>query len=248
MLTRMASTAAALIIGNEILTGKVAEQNLFVMAKELFALGIELRRVVVCPDEIDVIVEDLNVLRARHDLVITSGGVGPTHDDVTIKAVARAFGVGVVRASTYESLLREYYRERLTDMHLRMADVPDGSRLVTTSEMRWPTVAMDNVYVLPGVPEIFRAKMGVLREELRGKGQFFSRALYVGLDEPALASLLDRVSADHPSVSIGSYLFWGQGGDYRTKLTVDGRVPELVEACFHALKQGIPHEQLVRIE
>lgn len=248
MLTRMASTAAALVIGNEILTGKVAEQNVYVMAKELFALGVELRRVIVCADDIDIIAADLNALRTSHDLVITSGGVGPTHDDVTIKAVARAFGVNVVRAQTYESLLREYYRERLTPMHLRMADVPDGARLVTTNEMRWPTVAMENVYVLPGVPEIFRAKMGVLREELRGKGQFFSRALYVALDEPALAGLLDQVSAAHPLVNIGSYLFWGQGSDYRTKLTIDGRAQELVEACFRALKQGIPHEHLVRVE
>jgi molybdenum cofactor synthesis domain-containing protein len=244
----MASSAAALVIGNEILTGKVAEQNVFVMAKELFALGVELRRVIVCPDDIDVIVHDLNTLRAAHDLVITSGGVGPTHDDVTIKAVAQAFGVMVVRAPTYESLLRDHYGDRLTDMHLRMADVPDGARLVTTNEMRWPTVAMGNVYVLPGVPEIFRAKMGVLREELRGKGQFYSRALYVALDEPALAPLLDRVSAAHPDVSVGSYLFWGQGADYRTKLTIDGRTLALVEACFRALEQGIPHEHLVRTE
>ena len=102
----MAKTAAALIIGNEILTGKVAEQNVFVMAKELFALGVELRRIVVCADEVTTIVAELNELRRGHDIVITSGGVGPTHDDVTIKAVAAAFGQKVVRALPYEALAR----------------------------------------------------------------------------------------------------------------------------------------------
>src|SRR5690606_23174151 len=98
----MSRTAAALVIGNEILTGKVLEQNIPVMAKEFFALGVELRRVVICPDEIPVIVRDVRELSGTHDLVITSGGVGPTHDDVTIKAVAQAFDAPVVRAPTYE--------------------------------------------------------------------------------------------------------------------------------------------------
>jgi len=244
----MGKTAAALIIGNEILTGKVAEQNIFVMAKELFALGVELRRIVVCADEIPTIVRDLDELRRAHDIVITSGGVGPTHDDVTIKAVAAAFGQRVVRALPYEALLRDHYGERITEMHLRMADVPEGARLLATPEMRWPTVAVDNVYVLPGVPQIFRAKMSILREELKGSGAFFSHAVYVGLDEPTLAPLLDRLAADHPLVNIGSYLHWGDDADYRTKLTIDGRSEELVERCFEQMVAGIPAERLVRRE
>jgi molybdenum cofactor synthesis domain-containing protein len=244
----MAKTAAALIIGNEILTGKVAEQNVYVLAKELFGLGVELRRIVVCPDEIDTIAHDLRQLKDQHDIVVTSGGVGPTHDDVTIKAVAKAFDQKVVRAIQYEHLLRDYYGERLTEMHLRMADVPEGARLLATPEMRWPTVAVDNVYVLPGVPQIFRAKVAILREELKGLGTFYSRAMYVGLDEPTLAPLLDEVSAAHAEVNIGSYLHWGDDADYRTKLTVDGRSAELVESCFDALVAGIPKDRLVRVE
>jgi molybdenum cofactor synthesis domain-containing protein len=241
-------TAAALIIGNEILTGKVSEQNVFVMAKELFALGVELRRVVVCPDEIPVIVRDLRELSSSHDLVLTTGGVGPTHDDVTIKAVAAAFDATVVRAETYESMLRAHYGERLTDMHLRMADVPEGSRLVTTPEMKWPTVVMRNVYVFPGVPQIFRAKIAIMREELKHAGRFFSRAVYVGLDEPAIAPLLDTLSAAHSDVNIGSYLHWGNDADYRTKLTIDGRSQEAVERCLAAMVAGIPGDRLVRVE
>jgi molybdenum cofactor synthesis domain-containing protein len=244
----MASTAAALVIGNEILTGKVAEQNVYVLARELFALGIELKRVIVCSDDIPIIARDLNELRAAHDIVVTSGGVGPTHDDLTIKAVAKAFDVPVERAPLYENMLREYYGERLTEMHLRMADVPAGCRLVTTEEMRWPTIAMGNVYVLPGVPEIFKAKINVLREDLKSTSRFYSRALYITLDEPAVALLLDELSAAHTDVSIGSYLRWGKDGEYRTKLTIDGRAEAAVERCFTAMVAGLAAEVIVRIE
>lgn len=244
----MALTAAALIIGNEILSGKVVEQNVFVMAKELFALGVELRRIVVCPDEVAVIARDVRELSQQHDIVVTSGGVGPTHDDVTIKAVAAAFDVPVVRAPSYETLLTAHYADRLTEMHLRMADVPEGCRLVTTETVKWPTVVMHNVYVFPGVPQIFRVKFPVMREELKGASRFHSRALYVSLDEPALAPLLDRVAADHPQVNIGSYLYWGDDSDYRTKLTIDGRSQEAVDRCFAELVSGIPSERLVRVE
>ncbi len=244
----MTRSAAALIIGNEILSGKVSEQNLFVMAKELFALGVELKRVVVCQDDIPTIVRDLRELSAQHDIVVTSGGIGPTHDDVTIKAVAQAFDSEIVRAPVYEALLRHHYGERLTDMHLRMADVPKGSRLLATDELRWPTVVMSNVYVFPGVPEIFRLKFSVMREDLKGTTPFYSRVVYVNLDEPALAPLLDDLAASHLDVSIGSYLFWGDGGDYRTKLTIDGREAEAVERCFTATLAGIPEGKLVRIE
>jgi molybdenum cofactor synthesis domain-containing protein len=241
-------TAAALIIGNEILTGKVSEQNVFVMAKELFALGVELRRIVVCTDEVEVIARDLRELSRTHDVVITSGGVGPTHDDVTIKAVAAAFDVPVVRAELYESMLHAHYGERLTAMHLRMADVPEGSRLVTTAELKWPTIVMKNVYVFPGVPQIFKHKFSVMREELKESGRFHSRAVYVGLDEPALAPLLDQLSLGHPAVSIGSYLYWGSDSDYRTKLTIDGRSQDDVERCFGEMIAGIPGDHIVRVE
>jgi molybdenum cofactor synthesis domain-containing protein len=244
----MARTAAALIIGNEILTGKVNEQNVFVMAKELFALGVELRRIVVCPDEIPIIVRDLRELAQAHDVVITSGGVGPTHDDVTIRAVAAAFDVPVVRSPVYETLLRTHYGERVTDMHLRMADVPAGCRLASSAETSWPTVVMKNVYVFPGVPQIFKHKFPIMRDELKDAGHFHTHAVYVTLDEPALAPLLDRLAASHTGVNIGSYLFWGDDSDYRTKLTIDGRDQAAVELCYADMLAGIPRDKLVRCE
>lgn len=244
----MARTAAALIIGNEILTGKVSEQNVFVMAKGLFELGVELRRIVVCPDEVPVIVRDVRELASQHDLLITSGGVGPTHDDVTIKAVAQAFDVQVIRSPVYEEMLRAHYGERLTDMHLRMADVPEGSRLASSTGTSWPTVVMKNVYVFPGVPQIFKHKFAVVREELKDQGRFFCRTVYVTLDEPTLAPMLDRLALAHPRVNIGSYLYWGDDSDYRTKLTIDGREQTDVERCFEDMLASISSERVVRFE
>src|SRR4051812_17570626 len=152
-------TAAALIIGNELLSGKVAEANLVVLARTLRPLGILLRRVVMILDEIDVIAHEVKELASTHDAVFTSGGVGPTHDDLTIQGVARAFGVDVVIARELDDLLRAYYADRITEGHLLMARVPQGARLVSSGTVQWPTVVMKNVWVLPGVPEIFKMKM-----------------------------------------------------------------------------------------
>lgn len=243
----MARTAAALIIGNEILTGKVQDQNLPFLAKELFELGVSLRRVIVCPDEIDVIAADLNALRSEHDVVFTTGGVGPTHDDVTLVAVANALGRQIVRSREIEQMIRHYFGERTTEGHLRMADVPEGSMLVRNADVPWPTVVIENVYVFPGVPEIFRVKFPVLRDRLRADALFISRALYTHCDEFELAPALDRISAAHPEVSIGSYLRWKEP-DYKVKLTFDGRDRDAVERAFTAMCACIPADKLVRTE
>ena len=136
----MPRNAAALIIGNEILTGKIPEGNLHVLARELRLLGIELRRAIVCPDEIEVIADDLTALRDSHDHVFTSGGVGPTPDDVTLPAVARSFGCPLVRSPLIEGLIRGYWGDRVTEGHLRMADVPEGAELLSNPEVIWPVV------------------------------------------------------------------------------------------------------------
>src|SRR5262249_47858195 len=122
-------TAAMIVIGDEILSGKVEEANVAVLARMLWSLGILLRRVLVVGDEIDTIAREVGELRGAHDWLFTSGGVGPTHDDVTIDAVARAFGVRVVSSPEMEAMLRAHYRERCTEGHLRMALVPEGASL-----------------------------------------------------------------------------------------------------------------------
>lgn len=237
-------TAAALIIGNELLTGKVQDENVAVLAKSLFALGISFERVVICPDVVDVIVDDLDALRHRYDYVFTSGGVGPTHDDVTMQAVARAFGQPLARSSEIEALLHEVLGSRLTPGYLRMAELPAGATLVKSSRGRWPMVRMENVYILPGLPEIFRRKLDVLGEHLAGGTPFVTRAVHTASDEGEIAPLLERLVREHPAVAIGSYPRWGDGA-VRVAVTFDGRDPEAVERAVEAFRGALPADQVV---
>ena len=162
-----AKTAAALVIGDEILSGKVDEANVRVLARALRELGVELRRVVVVKDEIETIAREVQALAAAHDWVFTSGGIGPTHDDVTIEAVARAFDVPVVASLLMEKMLRDHYKERVTEGHLRMALIPNGASLEATETIRWPTVRFRNTWIMPGIPEVFRMKIPVIVQRLR---------------------------------------------------------------------------------
>jgi molybdenum cofactor synthesis domain-containing protein len=240
-------TAAALIIGNELLSGKIAEGNLQTLARELRSLGILLRRSVMILDEVEVIAREVRELSAAHDVVFTSGGVGPTHDDLTIAAVARAFAVPVVMAPEMERMIRAYYGARCTEDHLLMARVPEGARLVSTPAVPWPTVVMRNVWVLPGVPEVFRMKLPHVRGELEGSAPFVSVAVLTTLDEGDIKPLLDRVVAAHPEVEIGSYPKW-HDPEYRTKLTFDGLDLARVHAARDAFVAGLPAAALVRVE
>lgn len=243
----MPRTAAALIIGNEILSGKIADTNTAFLARGLFELGIELRRIVVCPDEVEIIREDLTELRLAHDLVFTSGGVGPTHDDVTIEGVAASFARPVVRSEAVEKMIRDYYGDRATDAHFRMANMPEGAEMIRSSEAPWPTVVIENVFVLPGVPEIFELKFKDLRKRLDEGHVFHSRAVYTLSGEGEIASLLERIADGFPGVMVGSYVKW-RGEDYRTKVTFDGSDPDAVSRAADVLVAALDPKLFVRRE
>jgi molybdenum cofactor synthesis domain-containing protein len=240
-------TAAALIIGNELLSGKVAEANLVFLARELRELGVLLRRSVMILDDLDGIAREVRELSASHDVVFTSGGVGPTHDDLTIDGVARAFGARVVVAPEIEELIRRHYGARVTESHLLMARIPEGARLVVSPSVPWPTVVMRNVWVLPGVPEVFRMKLPHVRGELGGGAPFCSRAVFTLLDEGDLKPLLDRVVAAYADVEIGSYPKW-HDPEYKTKLTFDGLDEARVCAARDAFAAELPAAAIVRVE
>ena len=243
----MVRTAAALLIGNELLTGKIQEANLRVLALALRSLGIELRRASMGLDDVETIAEEVRQLSSSHDVVFTSGGVGPTHDDVTVEAVAKAFGVPVVQSELVATMLRAHFRERCTEGHLRMALVPEGAELVRNSEIPWPCVVMRNVWLLPGVPEAFRAKMPLLSERLEGGRPFVTRSVYTQMDEGELKPLLDRVVETHPSVEVGSYPKW-RDPSYKTMLTFDGRDAEAVERAMRDFVDALPKGEPQRIE
>lgn len=242
-------TAAALVIGNELLSGKVEEANVHVLARALRGLGIELRRVVMVLDDIDVIAREVKELAAAHDWLVTSGGVGPTHDDVTVHAVAKAYGRAVVEEPTLAAMLREHYGERCTPGHLQMALVPQGAALEAHDSVRWPTIRVENTWLLPGVPEIFRMKLAVVVDRIgeRGVAAFVTRAVYTKMDEGDLKPLLDGIVERFPDVGVGSYPKW-QDPTYKTKLTFDGRDALRVDAARDAFVALLPTGEPQRTE
>lgn len=241
------TTAAALAIGNELLNGKVQESNLHPLATTLRALGIRLNRTHTIGDDLELIAREVRELSASHDVLFTSGGIGPTHDDVTIAGVAAAFGVAVEHHPELTTMLERTYGDRLTPEHLAMARVPAGARLLGTADIRWPTVVMNNVWILPGVPEIFRMKLAVVRAHLRGAEEFFGRAVFTLLEEAELKPLLDRVVEAHPEVEVGSYPKWFDP-TYRTKVTFDGRQADAVQRALEALLALLPEGEPQRLE
>lgn len=241
----MARRAAALVIGNEILTGKVVEANVPLLARTLFMLGIRLERVVICRDDEATIVAELNALRRAHDVVFTSGGVGPTHDDVTIPAIARAFEVPITADVELTRRIRDHFGVATTEGHLRMADIPTGGRLLANDRVQWPVLLMDNVYVMPGVPEIFARKLELVRESLGADTPFLSAAIYTRCDEGAIAESLARIERDH-AVLVGSYPRINDP-DHTVKVTFDGTDAQAIEAAIAACLAELDPSDVVRI-
>jgi len=218
------ATAAILLIGDEILSGKVEDENARYLVRELRRSGVTVGRIEVVPDQLDAIAESVRRLSAGFEWVFTSGGIGPTHDDVTFAAVAAAFDRPVARDPHLEALMRRSWGQQLHVRDLRMADIPLGARLESgpgAPSTAWPVVVMQNVWILPGVPQIFRKKFEAVRELFRGPA-IHGRAVYSAEPEGVIADVLDEVVAAFPGVAIGSYPHL-DAVDYRVKITLDGR-------------------------
>ncbi len=239
-------TAAVVIIGNEILTGKTRDENACFLIGELHGLGVALRRIVTVPDDVRVIADEVRACAAKFDYVFTSGGVGPTHDDVTIEAVAAAFERPVVRYPNLVSVIRGFFGNHTDEARLRMADAPEGSELIYSAATEWPVLATGNVYILPGVPEIFRAKFLAIRERFRA-APYHTKLIFTNEDEFDLAPRLNRVACENPGVAIGSYPNF-DSGDYRVKITVEGNVAEAVERAGALLVELLNPAAVVRTE
>jgi len=179
--------------------------------------------------------------------VITSGGVGPTHDDRTVAAVARAFGVGVGRSPELERMIRCWWGDRFTEGALRMADVPEGAELLYSSDGNMPLVVCRNVYMLPGIPRLFHAKIGALRQVLVGERPAGAN-LYLTSDESAVAGTLSEVDAAFPEVKIGSYPKHEASDDHQVWITVEAASPEAVDLAVDRLLELLPADEIVRVE
>jgi len=207
-------TAALLVIGDEILSGRTQDKNVAQVALWLNEQGIRLAEVRVVPDDIDRIAEGVNALRAAYDYLFTTGGIGPTHDDITVDAMAEAFGVPVVEHPAARKILEDYYRDRpggLTDARLRMARVPEGAELIPNPTSGAPGVKMGNVYIMAGVPNIAASMLQALTGKLEGGRPVVSVTVGARAAESDVADLLRETEAANPGVAIGSYPFFKEG-------------------------------------
>ncbi len=204
-------TAALLIIGDEILSGRTQDANLAYLAKWLGVQGIRLREVRVVADDMAAIGDAVNALRTAHDYLFTTGGIGPTHDDITVDAIAAALGVPVIIHPDARAILAGYYGDKLTDARLRMARTPEGASLIENPRTKAPGIRVGNVFIMAGVPSITQGMLAALDGQLQGGAPVQSRTVAAWTQESAAAATLAAVEKAHPGAQIGSYPFWREG-------------------------------------
>ncbi|MBD3848675.1 competence/damage-inducible protein A [Bosea sp. SSUT16] len=232
-------TAAILVIGDEILSGRTKDKNIGYIAEYLTNIGIELREVRVVPDVTDEIVAALNALRVRYTYVFTTGGIGPTHDDITADAVAAAFGVSIDYDPRAVAMMRERFAaEDLNEARMRMTRIPAGAELIANSISKAPGFNIGNVYVMAGVPAIMQAMLDVVAPTLRTGTKILSDTVQAGLREGDIGGPLAEVAKAHPDVSIGSYPFWSETGP-DTNIVVRSRDAEKLQVAMAEVKKMI---------
>jgi molybdenum cofactor synthesis domain-containing protein len=229
-------TACLIIIGNEILSGRTVDANLSYIASRLGEVGIRMAEARVVPDDEAAIVEAVNACRARHDYVFTTGGIGPTHDDITAQSIATAFGRRFERNREAERRLLAYYPpERVNAARMSMADMPEGVELIDNPISVAPGFRIENVHVLPGVPQIMQAMLDRLLPGLKGGARVRSRAITVLAPEGDVAAAgLGDIQARFPELEIGSYPFWRPEGP-GTTIVFRGTDQAEIDAAAEAL-------------
>jgi molybdenum cofactor synthesis domain-containing protein len=239
-------SAAIIVIGNEILSGKVVDTNAAFLAKELRTLGVSLQRILVIPDELDAIAEAVGTYQPGFDILFTSGGVGPTHDDVTIAGIARGLGRRVVRHPLLEEKIREYSGDKISEARLKMAEIPEGAELVFEGSLNFPIVLVENIYVLPGIPELFRDKFLAMKNRF-AVDPYFMRVIYTRAVESSIARYLNATLDAFPLLQLGSYPKLSDP-EYRVRVTLESKDREYVDRAFAHLVAQLPPEEIVRTE
>lgn len=235
-------TAAMLVIGDEILSGRTRDANMHYLAGELARVGIDLEEVRIVSDKAPRIVAGLNALRVAYDHVFTSGGIGPTHDDITADAVAEAFGVGIDVRDDARAILAAHYQRtglELNAARLRMARIPAGAALIDNPVSSAPGFTLGNVHVMAGVPAVFQAMVASVLPGLQGGAALYSQTLCIKRGEGEIASVLSDLAQAHPDVSIGSYPFQRDGA-FAVNVVVRGADKAMVDAVMVALCAHFP--------
>jgi molybdenum cofactor synthesis domain-containing protein len=204
-------TAALVIIGDEILSGRTQDANCAYLAKWLGVQGIRLKEVRVVSDDMDAIGEAVNALRVRHDYLFTTGGIGPTHDDITVDAIAAALGREVIVHPDARAILADHYGDQLTEARLRMARTPEGASLIENPRTKAPGIRVENIFIMAGVPMITQGMLAALDGKLEGGAPVLSRTVAAWTQESQAAAILKRTEKENPGAQIGSYPFWREG-------------------------------------
>jgi molybdenum cofactor synthesis domain-containing protein len=240
-------TAAIIVIGNEILSGKVVDTNAAFLCGELRSLGVALRRILVIPDELDEIAQAVRSYKPAFDIVFTSGGVGPTHDDITMAGIALALNRRVIRHPILEQKIREFSGDKINEARLKLAEVPEGAELVfAAGDMNFPAIHVENLYILPGIPEIFRDKFLAIKARF-AVDPYFLRVVYTRSAESTIAQYLNRTLDAFPLLQLGSYPKLGDP-EYRVRVTLESKDKDYVNRAFEHLVAQLPPETIVRTE
>lgn len=234
-------TAGLVVIGDEILSGRTHDKNIAQVASWLQVQGIRLREVRVVPDEEDRIVDAVDALREAYDYLFTTGGIGPTHDDITVDAVAKALGVPAVIHPEARAMLERYYGSRggLTEARLRMARVPQGAELIPNRMSGAPGIRLGNLFLMAGVPHITAGMLDALTGELEGGEPLLSETIGCWVPESEIADLLREVERTHEDAQIGSYPFFREGrvgANFVVRSTEVTELRNCVDALCDALR------------
>jgi len=242
----MSKTAGIIIIGNEVLSGKTQDINSYFLCKELRSLGVEVQRVSIIPDDISLIGQEAVAFSNKWDMVFTTGGVGPTHDDVTMAGIAHGFQVKLIHHPDLERRLRERHGSQINNARLRMAEVPEGTELIGEGSLYAPVAKLRNIYIFPGIPKILQERFHTIKERFR-ESPFYLKIVYVKEGEGIIASKLNDLMASFPKLALGSYPVI-ENPDYRVKVTLESKEKDYLKRAFEQLLSSLPRESIHRID
>ena len=242
----MTKTAGIVIIGNEVLSGKTQDTNSHFLCRELRELGVEVHRISVIPDEIELIGKEVAAFSRAFDYVFTTGGVGPTHDDVTMAGISHGFGLKVIRHPELERRLRERHGTNLNEARLRMAEVPEGAELVGEGSLYAPAVKLRNIYIFPGIPKVLQDRFQAIKERFRD-APFFLKVVYSKEGEGVIAAILNNLLTSFPELLLGSYPVL-DNPEYRVKVTLESKDLSYLNQAFERLLDTLPPGAIHRID
>jgi len=239
-------SAGIVIIGNEILSGKVVDSNSPYFCRELRTLGVDVERISTIPDVVPTIAREVRGMSDAYDLVFTSGGIGPTHDDLTIDGVAAAFERPVIRSTSIVDRIRRATGKEPNESQLKMALVPEGATLLDAGDLWFPLVVVENVYIFPGIPELLRKKFESSRERFRGV-PFVLKSVYVKQRESEIAESLNDLLNEFPELLLGSYPKI-QEETFQVLLTLESRDAGYLQRALDGLLERLPRNAIHKVE